>query len=90
MKEQKFFLLTIMAKRLVKELIEKILVKENKTNIARVNATSLTRNQLTEVRGFIVKRIIPGTCCISKMHLRSNQKSMFAIAMMLAWIKFLK
>jgi glycine/D-amino acid oxidase-like deaminating enzyme/thioredoxin reductase/Fe-S-cluster-containing hydrogenase component 2 len=38
--------------------IEKILAKENKTNIARVNATELT-GKLTDVRGFIVEETYP-------------------------------
>jgi glycine/D-amino acid oxidase-like deaminating enzyme/NADPH-dependent 2,4-dienoyl-CoA reductase/sulfur reductase-like enzyme/Fe-S-cluster-containing hydrogenase component 2 len=41
-----------------KGIIDKILVKENKTNIARVNATELT-GTLTDVRGFIIEESYP-------------------------------
>lgn len=40
-------------------VIEKILKKPNKTNIARVKATSLHEGALTGVRGFIVKEKYP-------------------------------
>jgi glycine/D-amino acid oxidase-like deaminating enzyme/Fe-S-cluster-containing hydrogenase component 2/bacterioferritin-associated ferredoxin len=40
-------------------LIEKILKKENRTNIARVKASDIHGEQLTGVRGFIVKENYP-------------------------------
>ncbi|HNX66177.1 MAG TPA: FAD-dependent oxidoreductase [Bacteroidales bacterium] len=52
------FLVDNNGKKVGKGIIEKILVKENKTNIARVNATELT-GKLTDVRGFIVEESYP-------------------------------
>jgi glycine/D-amino acid oxidase-like deaminating enzyme/bacterioferritin-associated ferredoxin len=40
-------------------VIEKILKKKNKTNIARVKAENINGNSLTDVRGFIVKENYP-------------------------------
>jgi len=40
-------------------IIEKILKKKNKTNIARVKALDLEGNELTDVRGFIIKDRYP-------------------------------
>ncbi len=40
-------------------VIEKILKKKNKTNIARVKAENINGNSLTDVRGFIIKENYP-------------------------------
>ena len=40
-------------------IVEKILKKENKTNVARVKATTISGEKLTKVRGFIVKSSYP-------------------------------
>lgn len=40
-------------------VIEKILIKENKTNVARVKSLTLHGEELTQVRGFIVKENYP-------------------------------
>ncbi len=45
--------------RLGEGVIEKILKKKNKTNIARVKSLTITGNELTKVRGFIVKEKFP-------------------------------
>lgn len=52
------FLVDNYGKKVGRGIIEKILVKENKTNIARVNATELT-GKLTDVRGFIAEDSYP-------------------------------
>ncbi len=46
-------------KKLGEGIIEKILTKENKTNIARVKSSTLHGEELTQVRGFIVKENYP-------------------------------
>ncbi|MFO7843158.1 MAG: FAD-dependent oxidoreductase [Bacteroidales bacterium] len=46
-------------KKLGEGVIEKILKKENKTNVARVKSLDVHGEDLTEVRGFIVKESYP-------------------------------
>lgn len=46
--------------RLGEGIIEKILKKPNKTNVARVKAIDLPKEELINVRGFIAKSIYPG------------------------------
>lgn len=53
------FLVDNNGKKLGEGIIEKILKKENKTNIARVKSTNLEGDALMEVRGFIVKENYP-------------------------------
>jgi glycine/D-amino acid oxidase-like deaminating enzyme/thioredoxin reductase/Fe-S-cluster-containing hydrogenase component 2/bacterioferritin-associated ferredoxin len=53
------FLVDNNGKQLGNGIIEKILRKENKTNIARVRAIDLHGEELTGVRGFIVKENYP-------------------------------
>jgi len=48
-----------MVPKLGEGIIEKILKKKNKTNIARVKALDLEGNELTDVRGFIIKDRYP-------------------------------
>ncbi len=55
------FLVDNNGKKLGTGIIEKILIKENKTNIARVKANDIHGEDLTEVRGFIVKESFPAT-----------------------------
>ncbi len=47
-------------------IIEKILVKQNKTNVARVKALNLSGEELTKARGFIVKENYPEPLQISE------------------------
>lgn len=47
-------------------IIEKILKKENKTNVARVKSTTLHGEELTTVRGFIIKDKYPEPPTIKK------------------------
>ncbi|MFQ3580186.1 MAG: FAD-dependent oxidoreductase, partial [Bacteroidales bacterium] len=47
-------------------IIEKILVKPNKTNVARVKALNLSGEELTKARGFIVKENYPEPLQISE------------------------
>jgi len=61
------FLVDNNGKNVGEGVIEKIIVKDNKTNLARVNATSLT-GQLTQVRGFIVKDNYPETVTFKDVH----------------------
>lgn len=53
------FLVDNQGKKLGEGVIEKILKKENKTNVARVKSTTLQGIELTEVKGFIVKENYP-------------------------------
>jgi len=53
------FLVDNNGKILGEGIIEKILYKPNKTNIARVRSTNLDGESLTEVRGFIIKEDYP-------------------------------
>lgn len=56
---EEVFLVNNEGEKLGEGLIEKILKKPNKTNIARVKSTNLKGKDLTEVRGFIVKENYP-------------------------------
>jgi glycine/D-amino acid oxidase-like deaminating enzyme/thioredoxin reductase/Fe-S-cluster-containing hydrogenase component 2 len=47
-------------KKLGEGIIEKVLKKENKTDIVRVRSIDITGQSLTEVRGFIIKEEYPG------------------------------
>lgn len=49
-------------------IIEKILLKKNKTNVARVKSLNLSGEKLVEARGFIVKENYPG-----KIKLKSSE-----------------
>ncbi len=53
------FLIDNNGKKVGEGIIEKILKKPNKTNIARVKATNINGEELTNVRGFIVKKNYP-------------------------------
>ena len=53
------FLVNNMGEILGEGIIEKILYKKNKTNVARVKSVNLSGEKLTEVRGFIVKENYP-------------------------------
>ncbi|MBO4402658.1 MAG: FAD-dependent oxidoreductase [Bacteroidales bacterium] len=53
------FLVDNQGKKLGEGVIEKILKKENKTNVARVKSTTLQGVELTQVKGFIVKENYP-------------------------------
>jgi len=53
------YLMNNNGEKLGEGIIEKILKKENKTNVARIKSTNLHGDALTEVRGFIVKENYP-------------------------------
>lgn len=53
------FLVDNNGKKLGEGIIEKILKKENKTNVARVKSLDVHGEDLTDVRGFIVKESYP-------------------------------
>ena len=53
------YLVNNQGQKLGEGVIEKILLKPNKTNIARVKSTTLKGEALTEVRGFIIKENYP-------------------------------
>lgn len=56
---QKVFLVDNNGRKLGKGLIEKILVKNNKTNIARVKVNDINGNKITDIRGFIIEENYP-------------------------------
>lgn len=56
---QEVYLVNNNGHKLGEGIIEKILLKPNKTNIARVKSTTLKGEALTEVRGFIIKENYP-------------------------------
>ncbi len=56
---EEVFLVNNDGEKLGEGIIEKILKKPNKTNIARVKSVDLKGKDLTEVRGFIVKKDYP-------------------------------
>ncbi len=56
---EEVFLVDNNGKILGQGIIEKILLKKNKTNVARVKSIDLHNEKLTEVRGFIVKSNYP-------------------------------
>ena len=53
------FLVDDNGKKVGEGVVEKVLKKNNKTNVARVIAKDVTRDKLTEARGFIVKENYP-------------------------------
>jgi FAD dependent oxidoreductase./Pyridine nucleotide-disulphide oxidoreductase./BFD-like [2Fe-2S] binding domain. len=53
------YLVDNQGKKLGEGIIEKVLTKKNKTNIARVKSTTIHGNDLIAVRGFIVKEKYP-------------------------------
>lgn len=55
--------------------IEKILKNENKTNVARVKATTLEGEELLKVRGFIIKENYPEPLKLSKLDKPHDAKS---------------
>jgi glycine/D-amino acid oxidase-like deaminating enzyme/thioredoxin reductase/Fe-S-cluster-containing hydrogenase component 2/bacterioferritin-associated ferredoxin/ferredoxin len=57
--DEEVFLVNNNGEKLGEGIIEKILKKPNKTNIARVKSNDLKGKELTEVRGFIVKDNYP-------------------------------
>lgn len=69
------FLVDNNGQRLGEGIIEKILNKPNKTNVARVKSTSLQGDKLLQVRGFIAKNKYPEPLRISKTQAGEPQKS---------------
>lgn len=61
------FLVNNNGQKIAEGVIEKILIKPNKTNIARVNVTQKYENvSLTDIRGFIIKENYPNPVEIKK------------------------
>lgn len=60
------FLIDNNGRKLGEGVVEKIMVKPNKTNVARVHSNTLTGEDLTTVRGFIVKENYPEPLRLSK------------------------
>jgi len=56
-------------------IIEKILVKENKTNVARVKSLDITGEILTNIRGFIVKKNYPKKLELKKLDKPHDSKN---------------
>ncbi|MDD4209329.1 MAG: FAD-dependent oxidoreductase [Bacteroidales bacterium] len=63
------FLIDNNGQKLGEGIIEKILIKKNKTNVARIKSTTLFGEALTNVRGFIIQSKYP-----KKLSLKSLQK----------------
>jgi glycine/D-amino acid oxidase-like deaminating enzyme/Fe-S-cluster-containing hydrogenase component 2/bacterioferritin-associated ferredoxin len=59
------FLVNNQGEKLGEGMIEKLLLKPNKTNVARVKSLTLTGKQLTEVTGFIPKEKYPAALNIT-------------------------
>ncbi|MBN1387445.1 MAG: FAD-dependent oxidoreductase [Bacteroidales bacterium] len=57
--DSEVYLVNNQGQKLGEGIIEKVLRKENKTNIARVKALDISGDELIEVRGFIIKEIYP-------------------------------
>ncbi|RLD66809.1 MAG: ferredoxin, partial [Bacteroidetes bacterium] len=64
-KDAEVFLVDNNGEKLGEGVIEKILKKPNKTNVARVKSLDLQGNDLIEVRGFIIKERFPKPVQIS-------------------------
>lgn len=69
------FLVDNQGKKLGEGIIEKILTKKNKTNIARVKSTTIHGNDLISVRGFIVKENYPEPVKLSKTSYTPEEKT---------------
>lgn len=63
------FLVNNNGEKLGEGIVEKILYKENKTNIARIKATNISKEKLIDVRGFIIKEKYP-----DKLEFKSNSE----------------
>lgn len=68
------FLVDNNGKILGEGIIEKILKKPNKTNIARVKATTIHGSELTGVRGFIVKKKYPEPVSMTPVEYRKEEE----------------
>ncbi|WP_092436516.1 FAD-dependent oxidoreductase [Williamwhitmania taraxaci] len=69
------FLVNNQGEKLGEGVIEKILTKKNKTNIARVKSTTIHGNELSNVRGFIVKENYPEPVTLSKTTIKAQEKT---------------
>jgi len=69
------YLVNNQGQKLGEGIIEKILYKPNKTNIARVKSTTLHGEALTEVRGFILKDKYPEPIQLKKYEGTSESKT---------------
>jgi len=69
------FLVNNSGEKLGEGVIEKILRKPNKTNIARVKSLDVHNDDLTKVRGFIVKSDYPEPLNLSPIEYRTEEKT---------------
>lgn len=69
------FLVDNNGNKLGEGVVEKILRKPNKTNIARVKSNTLHGEELTNVRGFIVKENYPSPVQLSKASYKPEEKT---------------
>ena len=69
------FLVDNNGNKLGEGVVEKILRKPNKTNIARVKSNTLHGEELTNVRGFIVKENYPSPVLLSKASYKPEEKT---------------
>ena len=69
------FLVDNNGNKLGEGVVEKILRKPNKTNIARVKSNTLHGEELTNVRGFIVKENYPSPVHLSKASYKPEEKT---------------
>jgi len=69
------FLVNNSGEKLGEGVIEKILRKPNKTNIARVKSLDVHNDDLTKVRGFIVKSDYPEPLNLSPIEYKTEEKT---------------
>ena len=69
------FLVNNQGEKLGEGVIEKILRKPNKTNIARVKSLDVHNDDLTKVRGFIVKSDYPKPLSLSPIEYKTEEKT---------------
>ena len=69
------FLVNNSGEKLGEGVIEKILRKPNKTNIARVKSLDVHNDELTKVRGFIVKSDYPEPLNLSPIEYKTEEKT---------------
>ncbi len=72
---QEVFLVNNQGEILGEGIIEKITKNANKTNVARVKATTLEGEQLTDVRGFIIKERYPKKLELNQLDKKHDSKT---------------
>ncbi len=73
--EEEVFLVNNHGQKLGDGIIEKILRKPNKTNIARVKAINLSGKELMDVRGFIIKENYPKSLMLHSNNDKTESKT---------------